>query len=127
MGTKVAPSFAKLFMADFEQRWVYTYPVQPSMCLRYIDDIFIVWEEGENSLSDFITHLNSCHTTIKFTSEQSTSRVNCLDTTVHIDENRKLYTNLYSKPTDSHNYLLYDSAHPQHTKRSLPYSQFRRL
>ena len=66
-GIKVAPSFASLFMVYFEERWVYTYQVQPSMWLRYIDDIFIVWKKGENSLSNFITHLNSCHTTISRT------------------------------------------------------------
>ena len=127
MGTKVAPSFANLFMADFEDTWVYNQPIQPRTWLRYIDDILIVWEAGEDKLSEFLTHLNTCHNTIKFTSEQSTSSVNFLDTTVKIGQDRKLYTTLYTKPTDSHNYLLYDSAHPMHTKRSLPYSQFLRL
>ena len=127
MGTKVAPSFANLFMADFEDKWVYTQPIQPRTWLRYIDDIFIVWEAGEDPLSDFLNHLNTCHSTIKFTAEQSTTCVNFLDTTVAIGPDRKLYTTLYTKPTDSHNYLLYDSAHPIHTKRSLPHSQFLRL
>jgi hypothetical protein len=34
---------------------------------------------------------------------------------------------LYTKPTDTHNYLLYNSCHPSHTKKSLPYSQFLRV
>jgi hypothetical protein len=41
MGTKVAPSFANIFMADFEEQHVYTYPTKPSLWLRYIDDIFL--------------------------------------------------------------------------------------
>ena len=30
MGTCLAPSYANLFMADFEDKFVYTYPDQPS-------------------------------------------------------------------------------------------------
>ena len=45
---------------------------------------------------------------------------------VHLDEG-EIWTDLYCKPTDSHNYLHYDSAHPEHNKRSLPYSQYLRL
>ncbi len=33
----------------------------------------------------------------------------------------------FYKPTDSHSYLLYSSSHPNHTKRSIPFSQFLRL
>ena len=127
MGTKVAPSFANLFMADFEDKHVYTYHTQPTLWLRYIDDICLLWEHTPEELTSFIEHLNTCHPTIKFTSEQSTSEVNFLDTTVHITTAGTLYTDLYSKPTDSHNYLRYDSAHPSHCKTSLPNSQFLRL
>jgi hypothetical protein len=127
MGTKVAPSFANLFMADFEDRYVYTQSIRPSIWLRYIDDIFLVWNHNEDELKRFIEHLNSCHPTIKFTAETSTKQVNFLDTTVLISSEGKLYTTLYSKPTDSHNYLRFDSAHPKHCKTSLPYSQFLRL
>jgi hypothetical protein len=33
----------------------------------------------------------------------------------------------YCKPTDSHSYLMYDSAHPQRCKDSIPYGQFLRI
>ena len=36
-------------------------------------------------------------------------------------------TNLYCKPTDSHNYLLYSSEHPRHLLNGIPYSQFVRI
>ena len=127
MGTKVAPSLANIFMANFEDQWVYSYPIKPLTWLRYIDDIFMIWTHGHEALSEFMDHLNSCHKTIKFTSEQSPSSVNFLDTTVKIDSDRKLYTDLFCKPTDSHNYLLFESAHPKHLKNSLPYSQLLRI
>ena len=42
-------------------------------------------------------------------------------------QDNMIQTDLYSKPTDSHSYLLYDSAHPQRCKGSIPYSQFLRV
>jgi hypothetical protein len=127
MGTRVAPSFANLFMADFEDKYIYTHPNQPLVWMRYIDDIFLVWQHDSEELETFLKYLNQCHKTIKFTFEHSTEKINFLDTTVKFDESGQLYTTLYCKPTDSHNYLLYDSAHPQHCKNSLPYSQLLRV
>ena len=50
--------------------------------------------------------------------------IHFLDTTVKRDRGKnRLYTDLYCKPTDSHNYLRYDSSHPPNTIKSLPYSQ----
>ena len=127
MGTRVAPSFANIFMAEFENKWVYTYHTQPLVWFRYIDDIFMVWNKDRNSLDDFLTHLNECHHSIKFTSEVSSEQIIFLDTLVRPNTDRKLYTDLYCKPTDAHNYLLYNSSHPQHLTRSLPYSQLLRV
>ena len=127
MGTRVAPSFANLFMAKFEDKFVYPYHTQPSIWLRYIDDIFLVWENGAESLDLFLNHLNTCHPTIKFTSEHSLTHISFLDTTVKIDDARNLFTDLFCKSTDSHNYLRFDSAHPSHCKDSLPHSQFMRI
>ena len=87
----------------------------------------MIWNHSLQSLNDFLEHLNTCHTTIKFTSEVSQDSVVFLDTTVLIDDTRKLYTDLYCKPTDSHNYLLYESYHPRHLTKSLPYSQLLRI
>ena len=36
-------------------------------------------------------------------------------------------TSVSYKPTDSYSYLLFSSSHPNHTKQSIPYSQFLRL
>jgi hypothetical protein len=127
MGTRVAPSFANIFMADFEEKWVYNYNPQPILWLRYIDDIFMIWNHDKSSLDSFLSYLNSCHHSIKFTSEVSQTNLSFLDTMVHIDHQGQLFTDLYCKPTDAHNYLLYHSAHPSHLTKSLPYSQLLRV
>ena len=44
-----------------------------------------------------------------------------------ISPNGKLITSLYSIPTDCHQYLHYGSCHPEHTKKSIVYSQALRI
>ena len=63
----------------------------------------------------------------QFEAESSTLHVNFLDVTVSLDEQHSIQTDLYTKPTDSHNYLNYNSAHPRHCRDGIPYSQFLRL
>ena len=127
MGTRVAPTYANLFMSDFEEKHVYSYPKQPFVWLRFIDDIFFIWQHGQEELNDFIEHLNGVHETIKFTCETSHTSVNFLDTVISIREDRTLKTSLYVKPTDSASYLHYMSAHPRHCIKGIPYGQFLRI
>ena len=127
MGTRVAPSYANLFMNKIETNLLAGFYLKPTTWLRYIDDIFFIWEHGEQNLKNWYKYLNQSHRTIKFTMEKSKESIHFLDTTVRKDKNNILYTDLYTKPTDSHNYLRYDSAHPPHCKRGLPYGQFLRL
>ena len=128
MGTKAAPGFANCFMGDFEEQYVYPHSTQPLKYLRFLDDIFLIWQHGRESLEAFVQHMNTRMPSIKFTMEASESQVNFLDTTVRINKTtNKIETDLYCKPTDSHNYLLYNSAHPKNCKQSIPYSQFLRI
>ena len=59
MGTKLVPSYANLFLTKFEQNHVYAYHPQPTLWKRFIDDIFMIWPHGKNSLLEFIKHLNT--------------------------------------------------------------------
>ena len=126
MGTKLAPSYANLFMEDLEQKMLNSHHLQPTTWFRYIDDIFFTWDHGEEELRYWLTFLNDYHQSIKFTMETSKTEVNFLDTKVKKGD-KGLYIDLYTKPTDTNTYLLYSSAHPPATKRSLPYSQLLRL
>ena len=127
MGTALAPNYANIFMDKFETKAINNYHLKPLIWKRFIDDIFLIWTHGQNELDKFVDYLNSLHDTIKFTSESSTKEVNFLDTTVKIDSNRKLITTLYNKPTDTHLYLHYTSAHPSSVMNKSPYGQFLRL
>ena len=58
---------------------------------------------------------------------QSKKSIHFLDVTISINNDNTLSTDLYIKPTDTHQYLLSTSAHPKHTKQSIPYSLALRL
>ena len=66
------------------------------------------------------------HPTIRFTAELSKTSINFLDATVSFVEG-VLETDLYVKPTDSHQYLQSSSHHPFHCKKDILYSQALRL
>ncbi len=127
MGTKCAPAFANIFMNDFEEQHVYTHPIQPLVWFRFIDDIFAVFTCTREEVEQFIYDIDHSNPSIRFTSNISETSVDFLDTTVKLDEHGKLYTTLYTKPTDTHDYLLYNSAHPKHCKDGTPYSQLLRV
>ena len=64
-------------------------------------------------------HANAQHDNIQFTCPLGIS-VNLLDTTVSLTKNG-ISTDLYTKPTDTHQYLLPSSNHPPHVHAHLPY------
>ena len=122
IGTKMAPSYAILFMDSLETRFLESCDKKPTTWWRYIDDIFLVWEHGEKALREFLEKLNSFHPTIKFTSEWSENNINFLDVALSKKDDGTLVTDLYTKPTDTHQYLHSTSCHPYYCKRSIPYS-----
>ena len=128
MRTKCAPSYANIFMAYFEEKFIYPRIKNKSLLyLRYIDDIFILWKGTILELEQFTSDINSLHSTIKFEINHSKTTINFLDTTVTINQDKTIKTSLYEKPTDRHNFLHHKSYHPSSTKKSLPYSQALRI
>ena len=88
----------------------------------------MIWTHGEDELMKFLEYLNSLHRSIKFTCENSNYEIAFLDTLVKIDpETNKVYTSLYTKPTDTHSYLHYQSAHQKSCTKKGPFGQFLRL
>ena len=126
MGTRVAPSLANIFVYHLMRKALSGYHLKPLVYKRFIDDIFIIWTHGTEEWHKFVDYLNKQHQTIKFTSEFSKTSINFLDTTVKL-KNGKLETDLYTKPTDTHSYLHYTSAHPKHCKEHGPFSQLLRI
>ena len=84
---------------------------------------FFIWTHGEEKLKHFINFLNCSHDTIKFTSEHSRETISFLDVQVSVGKGGLLTTDLFCKPTDTHQFLHRKSCHPWHTRKAIPYSQ----
>ena len=113
-------------MDDLETKFLQSQSLQPLVWFRYIDDIFFIWTHGNDKLEKFLDDLNSFDNNIKFTHESSKDNVIFLDLIVKLSKGR-LTTDLHVKDTDRHQYLHFNSSHPDHTKRSIIYSQALRL
>ena len=69
MATRMAPSYANLFMCNLEKKILDSAPEGklPKAYRRFIDNIFGIWLYGEAALLHFIAHANECHPDIRFT------------------------------------------------------------
>ena len=118
MRTICAPSYANIFMPEFEEKHIYSLIKNKSVIyLRYIDNIFMVWIKSESELRHFMNKINQKHQSIKFDFKFSKESIEFLDTLVYIDSKNRLQTTLYKKPTDCQNYLHAKSAHPFSLKK----------
>ena len=109
-----------------ETQFLKTQAIKPWLWKRFIDDIFFIWTDSEKNLNKFLKDLNEFHPNLKFTYEKSKEKINFLDLVIKLTDG-KIITDLYCKPTDSHQYLHYDSCHAEHIKRSIIFSQTLRL
>ena len=127
MGTKMGPSYANLFVGFIENKFFSNYHgPKPDLYKRYIDDCVGATSSSKEELNLFINSVNSFHPALKYTWEISENSLAFLDIKLSINDNG-LSTSVHYKPTDSHNYLLHSSSHPQHVKNAIPFSQFLRL
>ncbi|XP_071144979.1 uncharacterized protein [Mytilus edulis] len=92
MGTKMAPSYANIFMGKFEKQLLECSIEKPLSWYRFIDDVDMKWEKGDQKLETFITNANNQHPTIKFTHETSNSTINFLDTSSTLSVDSELDT-----------------------------------
>ena len=79
MGTRVAPTYANIFMNDFEENWVYTYKHKPIMWFRFIDDVISIFRGTEEEVIEFILYLNHQHVHVQFTANYAKDKMQFLD------------------------------------------------
>ena len=88
--------------------------------------MFFIWTHGQEKLDSFLEELNRCNSYLKFTYESSKTSIPFLDLKVSLS-NGDLSTDLHIKSTDKQEFLRCTSYHPDHTKRSIIYSQILRI
>ena len=75
---------------------------------------------------DHLVPLNKLHPRLKFTKEYSTSSIVFLDLRFTISGNQ-IISGMYSKPSDTHAYLMPTSCHPSHICKNIPRGVMKRV
>ncbi|KAL2076550.1 hypothetical protein ACEWY4_027853 [Coilia grayii] len=131
MGKRFAPSYANIFMANWEQKALEAYPLKPLHYYRFLDDIWGIWPFSMEEFLGFTNHLNNFSPSIKIQYNIHQTEVNFLDTITYKGPQFR-YTGLlefkvYFKETDTHSLLHKTSYHPAHTYRGIVKSQLLRF
>ena len=78
-------TYANIFMAELEQKYIYPLIKDKSILfLCYIDDIFMVWTKSEKQVKDFMSELNQKRTSITFDYKFDYKQIKFLDASVYI-------------------------------------------
>ena len=65
MGTKCGPSYAVIFMGWFEEKFIFTLLTKLSdFYLRFIDDIFLIWNGAKAKFDSILKKINLCHSNL---------------------------------------------------------------
>ena len=114
MGTKMAVSFANIFMAEIETNSTQS-RIKPSVWKHYIDGVFSLWDVNRTEIDFFIEQANKFHPTIKFTADISNKEITFLDTVVYIGDRFQkesiLDIRTHYKPTETFQYTHFTSCH----------------
>ena len=116
-----------MFLSIFERAMLDQYPNKPSIWLRYTDDIFMIWNDSEDKLKDFLAYINTVNPAIIITHAYSFKSVNFLDVLVTLTDDGTISTDLYTKPTDTHQCLHMNSSHSNHVEKAIAFSQATRI
>ena len=119
MGNPLAPILTDLWMQKIEEKLNRFSVNKPTMWLRYVDDVFCIFTILKEKILQFHTPINRWHPNLQFTVEfESNKSIAFLDVLV-TEEEEKLTTSLYRKPTHTGLYLLWDSSQNRRYKIGL--------
>ena len=127
IGSRLGRNYACTYMGEWEKRLLAGSEVEPAVYYRYIDDVFGIWLHGRDELVKFLERANKIHPKIQVEMRSSETEVEFLDVMVKLSGDGLLTTDLFEKPCDSKSYLHFESDHPEHTKRAVPYGLGLRL
>ena len=93
MGSPLSP--VDILMEEFETSSLHTADLRPSLWLRCVDDTFVVWPHGRDSVQDFLQHINEQHPSIKFMMEvEEDGNISFLDVGISRNPDGSLHHNV---------------------------------
>ncbi|XP_022110911.1 uncharacterized protein LOC110990303 [Acanthaster planci] len=120
MGSPISPVLAGMFMEEFEQPAINTSDHRPKVWLRFVEDILVIWQHGQDNLRLSLEHLNGLHSSIQFTMEQDPNgNISFLDVQVTRKEDGSLARTVYRQPTHTERYHHNTSFHHPKIKSSV--------
>lgn len=118
-GTSMAPSYANITLAKLEEKLINSkeYKHNIKTFVRYIDDIFIIWNGDNNSLKNFKKELQSTYNlNIKW--KENTQQIEFLDILIFKGKNflngKGLDYKTHQKSMNLYLYTPFTSNHPSH-------------
>src|SRR5690349_6797230 len=131
MGTPMAPTYASLFMCEYEshyfsgiatslegQIWKHIGPMLEKYYFRYIDDGIMIWPWGEELAYEFLQHFQQGSSSISLTHEIAYvgQRLPFLDLYVSLvpvsDGSLRVFVEPYDKPMNLHIYANPETYYP---------------
>ena len=115
MGSQASPEICDIVMHKLENSII---PTDSNIIkwLRYRDDILVLYKGTIQELDLLVENINDFHPTLKFTREASFEEVTYLDLKIFkgnkFQSNATLDTKVFTKPTETYQYLDRKSAHP---------------
>ena len=96
-------------MPQFEVKHMYPYIHSKGLLfLRYVDNIFMIWNGPKVKLISFIDKLNWNHKTIKSDYKICAKQTEFLDTMVYNDQQHKIQTTIFRQWTYQQRYLMHN-------------------
>ncbi|XP_073417913.1 uncharacterized protein [Dendrobates tinctorius] len=128
MGSRVAPTYANLFMGVFENTFITIDSFLEGVVLykRYIDDLFLIFHTSFMPVDVFTSSIQNNIWGLEFTPHISNTQMDFLDITFYI-KNSKIYTKTFFKKVDSNSYVHFKSSHYSKWLFNIPHNQFQRI
>ena len=146
MGSIFAPPYAQLTIGFLEETRLYPLLLPSKFdletCKRIIEFFYRFMDDGTTLFPGdideeiFLQLLNSMHPAIQYTLEKAkrlkidgklVQLLVFLSILIYLDENGEIWTDVYYKETNTHDYLHYESHHPEHIKRNIPHVLAKRI
>ena len=146
MGTIFAPPYACLVIGYLEETKLYPVLLPSKFdeitCAKIIEHFFRFMDDGHSLLPEeidydvFLHTLSSMHWSIRYTIGKPeripengilVQRSVFLSLLIYLNADGHIWTDVYYKHTNTHEYLNYDSHHPDHVKTNIPYVLAKRI
>ncbi|CAM9923772.1 unnamed protein product, partial [Heterosigma akashiwo] len=119
IGKSISGPIAGIYLNWFEEQFIYSDRCKhkPTLWVRMRDDVFIIWDHGEEKLQELLSHVNGGQEKrIQFTMEREKNGVLAFLDLKMERVGVKVVTSVYRKDTHTFRYLHWRSNHPKKTK-----------